>query len=150
MTWNGCMIFLRKIKLTLTNGYFGSITTSNAILRTLEEAEDIEEVLYDFAEQGFIGGEANLQHLFRPLNTFEYAITTQQKSKPRIKNGWLRLYAVRLAENCYLITGGGIKLTPDMKRDHLQQELKKLDKVKIFLRRNGIDYPDDLNTYQYE
>jgi hypothetical protein len=32
------------------------------------------------------------------LNNFEYAITVHQKSKARIRKGWLRLYAIRLAE----------------------------------------------------
>jgi len=60
------------------------------------------------------------------------------------------LYAIRLAENCYLVTGGAIKLTPDMKRDHLEYELKKLEHAKQFLRTNGIDYPQDLNDYKNE
>ncbi len=111
------------------------------------------EWLYGFFEKnsddlisGFFGN--NLQHLFKPLNNFEYAITIHQKSKARIKRSWLRLYAVRLAKNCYLVTGGAIKLTLDMQREHLQVELNKLERVRIFLRDNGIAYPDDLNTYQ--
>jgi hypothetical protein len=60
------------------------------------------------------------------------------------------LYAIRLAENCYLVTGGAIKLTLDMKREHLQNELKKLEQAKLFLRSNGIDYPEDLNPHKDE
>ena len=86
----------------------------------------------------------------KPLNDFEYAITTHQKSKVRILKGWLRVYAIRLAQNCYLITGGAIKLTQNMERKHLQKELKKLDQARMFLRNNEIDYPEDLNTYQNE
>jgi hypothetical protein len=110
----------------------------------------MENSLYDYSEQGFGGKESNLQYLFKPLNNFEYAINTLQKSKARIRKGWLRLYAIRLAENCYLVTGGAIKLTPDMKRDHLKNELKKLEQAKLFLSTNGIDYPEDLNTYKDE
>jgi hypothetical protein len=84
------------------------------------------------------------------LNNFEYAIASLQKSKARIRKGWLRLYAIRLAENCYLVTGGAIKLTQDMKRAHLQDELKKLELAKQFLRDNGIDFPEDLNSYRDE
>ena len=57
-----------------------------------------------FSEQGFGGPETTLQHLFKPLNNFEYAISRHQKSKARIRKGWLRLYAIRLAGFCYLVT----------------------------------------------
>ena len=141
--------FFERNKLDLHSGFFGHITIKVAVLRTIEEVEEMEDTLYDYSEQGF-SGNSNLQHLFKPLNNFEYAITIHQKSKARIKKGWLRLYAIRLAENCYLVTGGAIKLTQDMKRDHLQTELKKLEQAKLLLRDNGIDYPEDLNTFRDE
>ena len=118
-----------------------------AVSRTLIEAEEMEDALYDLSEEG---GNGALQHVFKPLNNFEYAIVTHQKSKARIKKGWLRLYAIRLAANCYLVTGGAIKLTLEMKRGHLQSELRKLELVKRFLRSNGIDFPEDLNSYKDE
>jgi len=43
-----------------------------------------------------------------------------------------------------------MKLTLEMKRNHLQNELKKLEQAKQFLRSNGIDYPEDLNNYKDE
>jgi len=142
--------FFEKNKHDLLTGFFGRLTTSEAVLRTLEEVEEMEDVLYNFAQQGFKNRYTCLQHLFKPLNNFEYAITCHQKSKARIKRGWLRLYAIRLAENCYLVTGGAIKLTFDMKREHLQREIVKLDLAKTLLRNNGIDYPEDLNIFHHE
>jgi hypothetical protein len=142
--------FFDQNKADLHGGFFGSITIGLAVSRTLDEVEEMENSLYDYSEQGFGGGGNNLQHLFKPLNNFEYTIATHQKSKARIRKGWLRLYAIRLAENCYLVTGGAIKLTLDMKRDHLQDELKKLEQAKQFLRDNGIDFPEDLNNYKDE
>jgi hypothetical protein len=142
--------FFDKNKTDLHDGFFGSITIGLAVSRTLDEAEEMENSLYDCSEQGFGGRDNNLQHHFKPLNNFEYTIATHQKSKARVRKGWLRLYAIRLAENCYLVTGGAIKLTQDMKRDHLQNELKKLEQAKQFLRSNGIDYPENLNNYKDE
>jgi hypothetical protein len=142
--------FFDQNKIDLHGGFFGSLSLGSAVTRTLEEAEEMENLLYDFSEQGFEGTEGSLQHLFKPLNNFEYAISLHQKSKARIRKGWLRLYAIRLAENCYLVTGGAIKLTADMKRGHLEHELKKLEQAKQFLRTNGIDYPEDLNSYKDE
>jgi hypothetical protein len=140
--------FFEENKADLTSGFFGNLTVGEVVLKTFEEIEVMEDVLYDYAEQGFAKGNANLQLIFKPLNNFEYGITLHQKSKARIRRGWLRVYAIRLSENCYLVTGGAIKLTLDMKRTHLQYELTKLEQAKLFLRNNGIDYPEDLNTHQ--
>ena len=142
--------FFENNKADLMNGFFGNMIIGEAILRTLKESEKMEELLYDYTEKGFDDNGDNLQHLFKPLNNFEYTITVHQKSKARISKGWLRLYAIRLAENCYLVTGGAIKQTQDMKRNHLKNELVKLEKTKTFLRDNGIDFPEDLNSYLNE
>jgi hypothetical protein len=142
--------FFEQNKADLDGGFFGTITTEEAVLRTLDEVEEMENSLYNYSEKGFQGRDSNLQQLFKPLNNFEYVINTHQKSKARIRKGWLRLYAIRLAENCYLVTGGAIRLTLDMKRDRLKNELKKLEQAKLFLSTNGIDYPEDLNTYKDE
>jgi hypothetical protein len=128
----------------LTDGFFGDIPVDEAIELTLEEAEQMEEALYYHARKGFDSKALNLQHLFKPLNNQEYYINTHQKSKGRIKRGWLRLYAIRIEKNCYVVTGGAIKLTKDMRREHLQYELKKLDQTKSFLRNNGINFSEDL------
>jgi hypothetical protein len=50
-----------------------------------------------------------------------------------MNGGWLRLYAIRLEANCYLVTGRSIKLTCHMKRPHLQREITKLDLAKRLL-----------------
>lgn len=142
--------FFDRNKTDLHDGFFGDITIGMAVSRTLIEAEEMEDVLYDLSERGFKSNNGSLQHLFKPLNNFEYAIASHQKSKARIKKGWLRLYAIRLAPNCYLVTGGAIKLTLEMKRNHLRNELRKLDQAKQFLRSNGIDFPEDLNSYKDE
>ncbi|HET6256315.1 MAG TPA: hypothetical protein VFE32_19730 [Puia sp.] len=142
--------FFDQNQADLHQGFFGNISMKDAVSRTLEEAGEMEDSLYEYSQLGFGNGNTNLQHLFKPLNNFEYAIASHQKSKARIRKGWLRLYAIRLAENCYLVTGGTIKLTQDMKRAHLQNELKKLELAKQFLRDNGIDFPEDLNSYRDE
>jgi hypothetical protein len=142
--------FFARNKTDLLTGFFGNITIQEAVLRTLKEAEELEDMLYDYAEQGFEGSDNNLQYLFKPLNNFEHVIAVHQKSKARIRNGWLRLYAIRITENCYLITGGAVKLTQSMRRAHLQKELIKLERVKEFLQDNGINYPEDLNIYPDE
>lgn len=142
--------FFKENKTDLWSGFFGKMTTAEAVQRTLNEVEEMENALYDYTEQGFKGNGNCLQHLFKPLNNFEYAICTHQKSKARLKRGWLRIYAIRLAQNCYLLTGGAIKITYDMERKHLQEELIKLERAKAFLRSNCIEFPEDINIFQDE
>jgi hypothetical protein len=99
--------FFEKNIDDLTDGFFGDISIAEAVELTLEEAEQMEEALYHYAKKGFDSDDLNLQHLFKPLNNREYYINTHQKSKIRIKRGWLRLYAIRIDKNCYYSDGWG-------------------------------------------
>jgi hypothetical protein len=142
--------FFEENKIDLWSGFFGNITTAEAVQRTLSEVEEVEAALYNYTEHGFTGNGICLQHLFKPLNNFEYAISSHQKSKARLKRSWLRIYAIRLDQNCYLVTGGAIKITYNMERIHLQKELLKLERAKTFLRNNGIEFPEDINIHHDE
>jgi hypothetical protein len=51
----------------------------------------------------------------------------------------LRIYAIRLEANVYIVTGGAIKLTHLMQdKEHTVLELEKLNKCKAFLKLNGV------------
>jgi len=65
---------------------------------------------------------------------------------------WLHAFLVSNMDDLHSGFFGhrAIKSTHDMKRGHLQTELKKLEQTKRFLRNNGINYPEDLNTYRDE
>jgi len=67
----------------MNDGFFRNISIGAAISRTMEEAEEMEDLLYEYSEHGFNGSERSLQHLFKPLNNFEYAIASHQKSKTK-------------------------------------------------------------------
>ena len=52
---------------------------------------------------------------------------------------WLRIYAIRLNDGKYIITGGAIKLTEKMQdRPHTAFELKKIEIVRDFLKSLGV------------
>jgi len=52
---------------------------------------------------------------------------------------WLRIYAIRLEPNVYVVTGGAIKLSRKMQeREHTALELQKLNRCKAFLKANDI------------
>ena len=61
---------------------------------------------------------------------------------------WMRVYAVRVEKNVFIVTGGAIKLTHYMEdRPHTQLELDKLNKCKEFLKENGIFDQDSFIDY---
>lgn len=59
----------------------------------------------------------------------------------------LRMYAIRLGTNTYLITGGGIKLADTIQNSPGLKEhvLQNIDKVRTWLKSMGIYDGDDIN-----
>jgi hypothetical protein len=68
------------------------------------------------------------------------------KSYGTERPSFLRLYAIKMKNNTYLITGGGIKIadtiqnSPDLKEHVLQN----IERVRDFLKMNGIEDSDDM------
>lgn len=125
------------------------ITVEEAALELMMEAQALKGKIVALA-RGWEKGK-NLQHVFQPLNNTESNLQELQLSKGSIKstinNPKLRIYAVRLDANTYVVTGGAIKLTNLMEdRPHTHEELKKMRRVKSWLKDQGICFPDDL-TY---
>lgn len=61
---------------------------------------------------------------------------------------WLRIYAIKIDQGAYLVTGGAIKLTATMaERSHTLSELAKLEKVRNYLMDNGVFDKDGLTEY---
>ena len=142
--------FFEENKTDLQKEFYHYISIEDAIKITLDEAEKLERLLKDVAEKGETDRYENLQTLFKPLNKSDetkYPIPEYQKSKlygERHKS-WLRIYALRIDENLFFITGGAIKLTETMnEREHLLNELEKLNIVKKFLIDNEIIDTDNL------
>ncbi len=91
-----------------------------------------------------ISPETDLSKIFRPLDNNQASDVMLQKEKARLKrkyghSSWLRLYAIKLIQGNYIITGGAIKLTATMQeREHTRQELVKIDRVRRYLLEEGI------------
>ena len=63
------------------------------------------------------------------------------------RNALLRLYAIRVDNNQYVITGGGIKLVKEMhEMPELVQELDKLDKVRRWLQSNKVEISKEVDS----
>lgn len=119
----------------------------NHIRTELEQnAERFEDLLITLSEVE----NPTWDELFAPLNNSEYKTITisKRKAKHGSKENFLRLYALKIDSNCYVVTGGAIKFTHLMEeRVHTQNELTKLEKCRNFLKDHGI--VDDASFYDF-
>ena len=96
---------------------------------------------------------SDLELLFHPLENFRTSEVVLGKEKARLKrtirhSSWLRIYAIKLSQGVYVITGGAIKLTLKMEeRNHTKAELAKLEKVRRFLLNEDIIDDDSFIDY---
>ena len=123
-------------KLILDNAFWQGISVEEAVLYTKKEVVLLEEELLTIAESGKSNSDENLSTLFKPLKNNPLKIEKYEKSKLKGEPParWLRIYAIRIEPNLFLISGGAIKLTKTMNEDsYLKIELQKLEVVKSFL-----------------
>jgi hypothetical protein len=119
--------------------YFHIERISDAIEDTIDDAEQLERLILDIPYTD------KLDTLFKPLGlTADITIRELTREKARNWNrighaSWLRIYAIRLEKNVYVVTGGAIKLTRTMQeRSHTQEQLDKLNKCRQYLLNNGV------------
>lgn len=137
--------FFETHKKDLENGIWGRMTIEKAILITRKEAIRLEDELLEVAESGKTNRYETLSTLFKPLHdkTTEIEAFEFNKAKGNNRRSWLRIYAIRIDSNLFVISGGAIKLTKTMnERAHLLEELKKLEITRRFLSDNeDLDLP---------
>lgn len=121
----------------LQNGYWGKISVEEAILDTLYFAKEFEKELIELSDKNEQQQLNGLGAIFKPLSSYSYLNRIFDKAKAR--DNWLRLYALRVEKNVYIVTGGAIKLTQKMQdRDHTNNELAKLKRCRNYLLEIGI------------
>lgn len=123
--------------------YFRVTNIDRAIYETIDEADALQCLILDLAV------EANLDQAFRPLEPSRAGEGLLSKEKAKGKTdwhpSWLRLYAIKIGEDRYLVTGGAIKLTATMQeRQHTLDELRKMESVRNFLMSAGVVDSDGL------
>lgn len=130
--------YLQERNDLMTEAFRKGIKIEEAVWEIIREAELIENELLDHFRSG------SLQYFFMPLRNDDTNIYVFQPSKAKsksrkIRRPKIRIYAIRLASNCYVITGGGIKMTKSMQDCPLLiAELKKLNKSLHFLKQHEI------------
>jgi hypothetical protein len=112
--------------------YFKIENVNEAIQDTLDDNEILQRTILNFDME-------DLNRAFRPLDNQSTGMVILNKEKTRPKSSsrhvsWLRLYAIKLDDGKFLITGGAIKLTHTMnEREHTMAELRRLEYVRSFL-----------------
>jgi hypothetical protein len=131
----------------LESGYFGEITIDEAVRKTRENALELRDQFDEIIDDKYLITK-KLQRLFRPLNDNQYQF--KSLSQEKAKKDWLRIYAIRISENTYVISGGAIKLTHRMEESkHLEIELQKLRITKQFLIDNGLTEESDFGFFEF-
>lgn len=130
--WNDSIYLFEFIKQNKSD-IPKTISGMKIVNQLIVDANEIDNTLIDISKNP----NRKLEEFFKPLNNQEYQFVSLSKQKGR-KN-YLRLYAIKIDDNCFVITGGAIKFHHLMKdRPHTQRELSKLDRCREFLKENGI------------
>jgi len=135
----------------LNSGHYEKpITIQQAIKHTREEAATLFQTLENLAITGANGGYENLSSAFEPLDNNEYRLKELQqvKAKTKSQKRWLRIYAIKISPNTFIVTGGAIKLVEKIRESpHLIKEKQKLEDIKIFLQEEGIFDQEEFEVY---
>ena len=125
--------------------FFHITNLDDAIYDTIVDTVSLSCLILDVSQ------DANLDIIFRPLENYRFREMLLSREKAKGKrlsghNSWLRIYAIKLDEGIYLITGGAIKLTHKMEdRQHTLNELIRMENVRNYLLSNGIVDADGIN-----
>jgi len=117
------------------------------VKQRLRDAENIQDLIDELLQES-----QPLEHYFRPLHDQETGIKilSRQKGKTSSKDG-LRLYAIKIDTNCFVITGGAIKMSQTMDgHEGTREELKKINKAKDYLKENDVFDEDSFFEFNLE
>ncbi len=134
--WNDAIYledFFQTHETDLKSGYWGEdISIEEAVIKTMKWANKLEDKLLEIAEHGKTDKYETLSSLFKPLHDKTTKIEPLEENKA--KESWLRIYAIRVDSNLFVVSGGAIKLVQTMnEREHLMEEMSKLKLVQAFL-----------------
>ena len=116
--------------------------------RVIDEADNLERYIIKIASNCSNGQKPDFDEYFHFLGGKYKCIWSLEpmKSYGTSSPSLLRLYAIKLDKNCYLIVYGGIKLGDTIQNSPVLKDkvFKKIDSVLSFLRTNGITDSEDI------
>ncbi len=122
-----------------------NVSIRTLVFQLIKDANDIDDTIIEISSNP----KRSLEEFFKPLDNQEYHIVELSKQKGR-KN-YLRLFAIKIDNNCFVITGGAIKfhhLNKD--RPHTQKEMQKIDRCRDYLKDNGVFDADSFYEFLNE
>lgn len=100
----------------------------------IKDAEYIQDLIEEITQS-----KDKLETFFQPLDDLETRIKILSLQKGKIRKSYLRLYAIRIDENLFVIVGGAIKITHTMKEHKdTEHERRKLFQAKMYLQSENI------------
>lgn len=112
----------------------GIADVEDYVLDRLSDAEQIQDVLDEIETD-----EIPLEQYFKPLLDKETGIKILSLRKGKLKHNHLRIYAIKIDTECFVITGGAIKMSQAMQDfPDTQIELDKLKAAQRYLNDNGV------------
>lgn len=116
--------------------------------KVIDEANELETHIKELIENMEEGREPDLDSYFHFLEGKYKCLWSLEpmKSYGTGSPSLLRLYAIKLESNCYLIVYGGIKLGDTIQNSPVLKDnvFKKIDNVLSFLKANGITDGEDI------
>jgi hypothetical protein len=148
--------FERLMNLWTDVSFLNEFAKTNKIVNPRDIRNFIKEILEDTERfDDFMASIENNQNsiavFFRPLDDLETGAKILSLQKGKLKRSFLRLYAIKIDEETFLITGGAIKIVHKMKESEmLLNEVRKLNIVRDYLNKNGIFDNDSFYEFKLE
>jgi len=142
--------FMEQNKIFLSNKVIWGIelNTEDASKRVRIEAEELEDLFDLLYDNTIKGKKPDFDSHFRELKgKYIYELNyVPMKSYGVANPSMLRIYAIKLNTNLYIVTGGGIKLSDTIQnspglKDHV---IQNIDRTRQFLKTNGIQEIEDI------
>ncbi len=141
--WNDTFYLFQFLKANKND--IGHNNIEYLIGKISDDANTMDELLYKLATHP----NQKLESFFKQLHNSEYQFKILSLQKGR-KN-YLRIYALKIDDNCFVVTGGAIKFTHLMEdRPHTLIELQKLQHAKQFLDNKGVFDSDSFFEFLIE
>ena len=139
--------FLFEHEEEIKQSPWSSFSIEDLTQMVVDEAEIFESRLKDMHDNQYGKFDEEFENLSKN-ETKIYLIESKAYGKPvSLKPSILRLYAIRIDKDQYVITGGGIKLVHEMKDSvELKKELEKLKRVREWLFSEGIHISEDVES----
>jgi hypothetical protein len=127
-------VYFERNKDKLTASYWKDKDLSSLAFDTRNAAIDLFGRIYEYKD--IVQG-SNFDEIFEPLSVSKRYNRILNENKA--KQSWIRIYALRVDKNSFIITGGAIKLTQTMQESEItKEEFEKLNKCRDYLINRGI------------